>query len=177
MALYNCLFIKRKFLGYNELSSIVFVFFTMFMFLTDFNTTRFVCLCLICIVFAVIYVVLCDDPVDFGGIHISQDAVRSEAAELLAERRLNQFQPHESFVTHGDNRRVTRDIHRDVDSRHRSELQYQKYTLSRCFNMLYFSMSNTITMGYGDIYPLSYRAKIIVAVHMICLFLVISLRI
>ena len=46
-----------------------------------------------------------------------------------------------------------------------------------CFNMLYFSMSNTITMGYGDIYPLSYRAKVIVAIHMVCLFLVISLRI
>lgn len=147
------------------------------MFLTDFNTTRFACLCVICVVFAVVYVILCDDPVDFGGIHLSQDAVRSEAAEMLAERGLNQYQQREPFATNANTRRVTRDIHQDVGSRRRSELQYQKYSLSRCFNMLYFSMSNTITMGYGDIYPLSYRAKIIVAAHMICLFLVICLRI
>ena len=149
----------------------------MFMFLTDFNTKRFICLCLICIVFAAIYVVMCDDPVDFGGIHLSQDALRSEAAEILAEYGLNQFHQRESFATSADNHRVTRDIHSDVGSRRRSELHYQKYSLSRCFNMLYFSMSNTITMGYGDIYPLSYRAKVIVAIHMVCLFLVISLRI
>ena len=146
------------------------------MFLTDFNTTRFVYLCLICIVFALAYIILCDDPVDFGGINLSQDAVRSEAAEILAERGLNQFH-REPFSTNVDNSRVTLDIHQDVGSRRRSELQYQKYSLSRCFNMLYFSMSNTITMGYGDIYPLSYRAKIIVALHMVCLFLVICLRI
>ena len=146
----------------------------MFMLLMDFNKTRLVCLCLICVVFAVAYVVLCDDPVDFGGIHLSHDAVRSEAAEMLAERGLNQFSPRESFANH---RRVTRDIRRDVGSRSQSELQYEKYTLSRCFNMLYFSMSNTITMGYGDIYPLSYRAKLIVAAHMACLLLVICLRI
>lgn len=149
----------------------------MFMLLTGFSTTRFVCLCVICIVFAVAYVVLCDDPVDFGGIHLSQDAVRSEAAEILAERGLNQLNHRESFANNADNRSITHEIHRNVSYRRRAELQYQKYSLSRFFNMLYFSMSNTITMGYGDIYPLSYRAKLIVAAHMVCLFIVICLRI
>ena len=41
--------------------------------------------------------------------------------------------------------------------------------------MLYFSMSNTITMGYGDIYPLSTRAKVLVVGQMLCLFLVVCL--
>lgn len=42
---------------------------------------RFLCLCLIFLVFSVVYLVACDDPVDFGGVSVAQDALRSEAAE------------------------------------------------------------------------------------------------
>ena len=48
---------------------------------------RFLCLCIILLVFSVVYLVACDDPIDFGGVSIAQDALRNEAAEQGAEQR------------------------------------------------------------------------------------------
>ena len=140
---------------------------------------RFLCLCLIFLVFSVVYLVACDDPVDFGGVSVAQDALRTEAAEQGAEQRLDRTPPSrvpsEAFVVNAP-AAVASDIRQDVGTRERRELRYVKYSWARWFNMLYFSMSNTITMGYGDIYPLSTRAKVLVVGQMLCLFLVLCLQ-
>ena len=149
----------------------------MLLFASSFCAQRFLCLCLLFLVFSVVYLVACDDPVDFGGVSIVQDALRSEAAEQGAKKRLNRTPhiPTEPFAVHAP-AAVASDIRQDIGTRQRHELRYVKYSWARWFNMLYFSMSNTITMGYGDIYPLSTRAKVLVVGQMLCLFFVVCLR-
>ena len=111
--------------------------------------------------------------IDFAGVSIAQDVLRTEASEQSAEQRLGRTPPPrvpaEAFAVQAP-ATVASDIRQDVDTRQRRELRYVKYSWARWFNMLYFSMSNTITMGYGDIYPLATRAKLLVVGQMLCLF-------
>ena len=117
---------------------------------------------------------MCDDPIDFGGVSVSQDALRSEVANQIAEQHLKQNYI-ERFVENTP-MSVISDIRKDIDLRQHHELKYTKYSLIRWFNMLYFSISNTITMGYGDIYPMSIRAKILVVLQILCLFIVLCFQ-
>ena len=64
-------------------------------------------------------------------------------------------------------------IVRDVQDRAQTERTYVKYSWTRALDMLYFSLSNTITMGYGDIYPISAASKLLVLLQIICTFAVL----
>lgn len=169
--------------------------------LGDFRAKRFVLFFVLSFTFASLYMVLCDDPIDFGGISVLHDSIRQnlglgiaastidhDTVTLAADqsRRVNSgidintlketFDAHPSFEQDRqapDAHQVRANIVRAVQSRAQTEKTYVKYSWTRGLNMLYFSLSNTITMGYGDIYPISSTAKLLVLVQIICTFAVL----
>ena len=68
---------------------------------------------------------------------------------------------------------VQEDIVQDIEERTQQEKVYKKYSFTRWLNMLYFSLSNTITMGYGDIYPISIKSKILVCIQILLLLTIL----
>jgi len=145
------------------------------MMMMNFHYTRFYLFLCISLLFSSVFFIFCDDPVDFGGISVLQDSMREYLSQDIAEDKLENrvgTRKTEGFLsTH--KRAVPREIVRDVADRARDETIYTKYTWKRWLNMLYFSVSNTITMGYGDIYPISLKAKGLVITQITCLFAMI----
>ena len=155
-----------------------------------FRLRRFVLFCAVFVAFALLYMIACDDPVDFAGISVVHDSLRNTAVdnvtrhesvpttnvrEFFHDDEHDRHSPHTS--SHSNATTTVRNaIQQDVRHKTARAHHYQKFSWSRVLNMFYFSISNTITMGYGDIYPISPKAKLLVITQILCLFLIICLR-
>ena len=179
--------------------------------LGDFRSMRFVLFFALSLVFAMLYLLFCDDTVDFGGINVLHDSIRNYLGQDIAASALVQDQIKRSIQkSQGtalkepfdrlDYPRVSH-IHAEDDSddinstntsaaidvaardapnvRHKivrdatQRAAHTKFSLKRMIDMAYFSLSNTVTMGYGDIYPISMRAKVLVILQILCTFAVL----
>lgn len=67
---------------------------------------------------------------------------------------------------------ATRDLGGIGMSRFREE-RHSKYSVDRIVTMMYFSVGNTITMGYGDIFAQSLKAKLLVIAQISCTLFVV----
>lgn len=161
---------------------------------SEFRVYRFVSLICLFMIFSAIYLILCDDPTDFGGISVLHDSMRQYVGQDIAESQLKRTPALTAPVTGGTLRRemfgmhdvhaettqktkqVTRNIKKTLHKQVRSEKIYKKYTWTRWLNMLYFSMSNTITMGYGDVYPISTKSKLLVITQIMCIFGILCIK-
>ena len=153
-----------------------------------FHFTRFSLFFLLIVSFSLVFVTLCDDPTDFGGINVLHDAMREYLGHNIAKTRLTHdavkpisvtnelFQGGSKRAKKNEATRARRDVVRAVAHRAQSDIAYVKYSWSRWLDMLYFSVSNTITMGYGDIFPISRKAKSLVIVQMISTFAVLCVE-
>ena len=162
---------------------------------------RFVLFFALSLVFAMLYLVFCDDTVDFGGINVLHDSIRNYLGQDIAASALVQDQIKRSIqksqgttlketfdrleddsddinstntsaaidVAARDAPNVRHKIVRDATQR----AAHTKFSLKRMIDMAYFSLSNTVTMGYGDIYPISMRAKVLVILQILCTFAVL----
>ena len=137
--------------------------------IAEFRFNRFFLFISLFIVFSFVYLLLCDDPIDFGGISVLQDSLRQTITEnIMKEKKKEEF-----IINKSINRNIQKDIIHDLKKKTEEDKKYKKYTFSRWFNMLYFSLSNTVTMGYGDIYPISYKSKCIVCIQIILLLTIL----
>jgi len=172
---------------------------------TGFHAIRFALFALLFIFFSLIFVVACDDPLDFGGINVLHDAMRQHLGDNLARTRIVRDSvqaiavptttaapdPLEPFANHRPRDPTARNLEKDKmvteqsQSARRKVLQsvttqaeqgYVKYSWTRWLDMLYFSISNTITMGYGDIFPISPKAKLLVMTQIVCTFAVLCVE-
>tara|TARA_Y200000002_G_scaffold328288_2_gene291814 strand:- start:24 stop:458 length:435 start_codon:yes stop_codon:yes gene_type:complete len=135
----------------------------------EFKSNRFFLFIGLFIVFSFVYLIICDDPTDFGGISVLQDSIRTTISEDIIDNKEN-----ENFIINKNiDQNIKKDIVRDLKQKTKEEKKYKKYTFARWFNMLYFSLSNTVTMGYGDIYPISYKSKCIVCVQILLLLTIL----
>lgn len=144
----------------------------------EFRFHRFILFISLFVVFSIIYLVICDDPIDFGGISVLQDTLRTSISEDIANlTRTEVPNIQENFIIKKDNNNeaVQEDIVQDIEEKAKKDKVYQKYTFTRWINMLYFSLSNTITMGYGDIYPISIKSKVIVCIQILLLLTILCL--
>lgn len=171
---------------------------------TGFHAMRFTLFALLFITFSLVFVVTCDDPLDFGGINVLHDAMRQHLGDNLARTRIVRDSvqaiavptttavpdPLEPFANHPRDP-TTRNLEEEKrvteqnQSARRKVVQsvatqathgYVKYSWTRWLDMLYFSISNTITMGYGDIFPISPKAKLLVMTQILCTFAVLCVE-
>lgn len=150
-----------------------------------FHPMRMAALLALCVGFSLIYLFACDDVTDFGGISALQDNIRDSIETLFTARVADRAT--ESFVNAQEEDRPTRlqEIAQDIAQDVVQDIQVQqridggkngvveRLSWRRWLDMMYFSISNTITMGYGDIYPISVKSKLIVIAQMIGLFIVL----
>lgn len=179
-----------------------------------FHVMRFALFAVLCLFFSLVFVVACDDSLDFGGINVLHDAMRHHLGSDLARSRILQDSvraitvpttaavpdPLEPFTNHArvpDTGTASRDVPLEKDKPEKKEEEvtevrarrkvvqsvttqaekgYVKYSWTRWLDMLYFSISNTITMGYGDIFPISPKAKLLVMTQIVCTFAVLCVE-
>ena len=143
---------------------------------SEFRFQRFALFISLFLVFSIIFLVTCDDPIDFGGISVLQDSLRVSISEDIANlTRTVTPNIQENFIITKNKKSedVQEDIVQDIEERTQQEKVYKKYSFTRWLNMLYFSLSNTITMGYGDIYPISIKSKILVCIQILLLLTIL----
>lgn len=146
---------------------------------SEFRVQRFISLVCLFVVFSLVFLILCDDPIDFGGISVLHDSMRQYLGQDIAEMQLRHdpvlttvpvTNGVETFADGAKAARMRRNIQKHLQKQVHQERVYKKYTWTRWLNMLYFSMSNTITMGYGDVYPISTKSKLVVIAQIMCIF-------
>lgn len=132
------------------------------------------------LIFSFIYYFLEDE--EFGGINVVQELIREEIVKKHLEDELP-----ESFQNYPGQQQIT-----NLDPRSEKELEKEttqvvKETTQEIkeivkpspfqdyFNRFYFSMVTGTTLGYGDIYPISNRCKIVAMLQLLTtLFIVVS---
>ena len=67
-------------------------------------------------------------------------------------------------------------VARDAADGVEEDTRYVKYSWKRALDMLYFSISNTVTLGYGDIYPISPKSKLLVIGQILAVFAVLCVK-
>jgi len=149
------------------------------LFVKKFNKRRFAVLLTLFVAFALVYMVACDDEVDFGGISVMHDAMRDfigrnvAAAELQkVDMRVEGLAARDPRVRQAKAAQVARDAADGVEE----DARYVKYSWKRALDMLYFSISNTVTLGYGDIYPISPKSKLLVIGQILAVFAVLCVK-
>jgi len=149
------------------------------MFVKKFKKRRFAVLIALFVAFALVYMVTCDDEVDFGGISVMHDAMRDfigrnvAAAELQKVGvRVEGMEARDPRVRRAKAAQVARDAADGVEE----DTRYVKYSWKRALDMLYFSISNTVTLGYGDIYPISPKSKLLVIGQILAVFAVLCVK-
>lgn len=131
--------------------------------LMKWNVRQFTMLIGVLLIFSCTYFFLCDTT-DFGGISTVQDAMRDYISEYVAKDQLKTVESFKEEKISDAIKKVNNDI------------KVKRFTWYRLFDMIYFSVSNTVTMGYGDIYPISMKAKSLVILQMLFLLAVICMR-
>ena len=145
------------------------------------NKRRFTVLLALFVAFALVYMVACDDEVDFGGISVMHDAMRDFIGRNVAASELQKVDVRVEAMTAREDPRVRKrakvaQVARDAADGVQEDTRYVKYSWKRALDMLYFSISNTVTLGYGDIYPISPKSKLLVIGQILAVFAVLCVK-
>jgi hypothetical protein len=126
---------------------------------------------IVIIVFGVLYTFLCNKS-DFGGLNIIYDTIRERISEKIVEDVNDKII--EEFYNNNNNnnnseisRKIVKDITQTVIEDKESK---DESTFDRFFDMIYFSAS---TIGFGDIYPITRKTKLIVIAQILCIIFII----
>ena len=125
------------------------------------------------IIFGFIYFFVCDDY-EFGGINILQEEIRKSSLKKFVDKietgQLNQTVKSEiserikkGNVDKGLDKKISKEIrHPSIE-----EAVPNSNKLQKLFDRIYFAVVTGTTLGYGDIYPLSNKVKILIILQLI----------
>ena len=142
----------------------------------EITSHKLVLLVLEVILFSFLYYFMSDE--EFGGINVVQELIREEIVKRHIEDDIEGFQTQFKSQQQLDSRsqqaleqqsqRVEQDTRQQIKEVVRAPW-WQDY-----FNRLYFSGVTGTTLGYGDIYPISNRCKVIVLLQLCATLYIVS---
>ena len=100
---------------------------------SEFRFQRFALFISLFLVFSIIFLVTCDDPIDFGGISVLQDSLRVSISEDIANlTRTVTPNIQENFIITKNKKSedVQEDIVQDIEERTQQEKVYKKYSFT-----------------------------------------------
>ena len=130
------------------------------------------------LIFSFIYYFLKDE--EFGGINVVQELIREEIVKKHLEDELPEpFQnyPGQQQITNLDPR-SEKELEKETTQVVKETTQEIKEIVKPSpfqdyFNRFYFSMVTGTTLGYGDIYPISNRCKIVAMLQLLSTLLIV----
>ena len=142
----------------------------------EITSHKLVLLVLEVILFSFMYYFMSDE--EFGGINVVQELIREEIVKRHIEDDIEGFQTQFNTQQQLDSRsqqaleqqsqRVEQDTRQQIKEVVRAPW-WQDY-----FNRLYFSGVTGTTLGYGDIYPISNRCKVVVLLQLCATLYIVS---
>lgn len=142
----------------------------------------------ICLTFTIIYYFIPDS--EFGGINKFQELVRDELIKKKVEKKLKI--DNENFINYFNENKVVDlniiqdeadslqeldyETEKELDKKTlettkliaQKEFKKENYTTKQKFiDRLYFSIVTGTTLGYGDVYPLSNRTKMLAVIQLL----------
>ena len=145
---------------------------------TRFSSYKIVLLFLITVLFTLLYMLL--DDSHFSGLNRIQETIKDELIKKKLEHQVDKAIV-ENFVKENDvlkNIKIdqaTRNVERKVDSQDLSPENIEPSVLQKFFNRLYFSISTSTLLGFGDIYPVTNISKTFVMMQSISTLILIIL--
>jgi hypothetical protein len=143
-----------------------------------FSSYKIVLLFLITVLFTLLYMLL--DDSHFSGLNKIQETIKDELIKKKLEHQVDKAIV-ENFVKENDvlkNIKIdqaTRNVERKVDSQDLSPENIEPSVLQKFFNRLYFSISTSTLLGFGDIYPVTNISKTFVMMQSISTLILIIL--
>ena len=147
-----------------------------------FSSYKLVLLLLITVLFTLLYMLL--DDSHFSGLNKIQETIKDELIKKKLEQQVDKavvenFVKEESFendvLKNIKIDQATRNVERDVDTQDLSPENIEPSLLQKLFNRLYFSISTSTLLGFGDIYPVTNISKIFVMMQSVSTLILIIL--
>lgn len=108
------------------------------------------------------------DDSNFGGINTLQDIIKEEITKSEVKKKIESFKVKKNGDDNQDERALKETAQESIKDVKLDELKKENIKPSlgrRIFKRLYFSVITGTTLGYGDIYPISYAVKSISMIH------------
>lgn len=147
-----------------------------------FSSYKLVLLLLITVLFTLLYMLL--DDSHFSGLNKIQETIKDELIKKKLEQQVDKavvenFVKEESFendvLKNIKIDQATRNVERDVDTQELSPENIEPSIMQKLFNRLYFSISTSTLLGFGDIYPVTNISKIFVMMQSVSTLILIIL--
>jgi len=129
--------------------------------------------------FGIVYYIICKDS-DFGGINRIQEEIRDKIIDRLAENIVKgrKQQKVDDKLKSGDipTDSEIKDVLEEAELADKKTIQkidknieknIEKSSNQKLFDRIYFSIVTGSTLGYGDIYPISNKSKIITILQLL----------
>ena len=131
------------------------------------------------LIFGAIYYFLCDDY-EFGGINILQEEIRKSSLKKLVNT-IEKGYLDENFkeeinekINKGQiDTNLKKKINKETEISNVNNDITNKSKMQKFFDRVYFSIVTGTTLGYGDIYPLSNKVKIIVILQLLTTIIIL----
>mgnify|MGYP001304932481 FL=1 len=131
------------------------------------------------LIFGAIYYFLCDDY-EFGGINILQEEIRKSSLKkfinTLEKGYLDENIKEEinEKINKGEiDKNLNKKINKETEITSINNDITNKNRIQKFFDRVYFSIVTGTTLGYGDIYPLSNRVKILVILQLLTTIIIL----
>jgi hypothetical protein len=131
------------------------------------------------LIFGAIYYFLCDDY-EFGGINILQEEIRKSSLKKFINTLEKGYL--DDNIKEEINEKINKgEIDKNLNKKINKETEItsinnditNKNRIQKFFDRVYFSIVTGTTLGYGDIYPLSNRVKIIVVLQLLTTIIIL----
>lgn len=149
---------------------------------TRFSSYKIGLLIIVTVLFTLLYMLL--DDSHFSGLNKIQETIKDELIKKKLEQQVDKaiiesFVNEEYFTNDALKQfkidEATRNVEDDVDKNDLTPENIEPSIIQKLFNRLYFSVSTSTLLGFGDIYPVTNIAKTLVMFQSITTLILIIL--